>query len=960
MLDADTNSLSDVWEAAFNAVGVDPSADPDGDGLSSFEESIAGTDPFDSGSVLAIRSVEPFNRACLLRWNSVAGKRYQVDTTDSLADPVWTPEGPPVDGTGSDVLAVIPLSSAPVLAARIRLITDNAAVVNGRPYLEHLDTDLDGTPDIDEWAAGTNPFDASSRMRITGFSLGSAARLSWPTVRGKQYQVQIVETPAGGAWSTATGTIEGTGSPLTAAVEVSGAPRFFRIMVADSDSDLDGLTDWEEQLANLPLEPPIYRTNHPTDPASISSILGGSNIIEVAAGVAVANLTRQSAGSFLLTRRGNLNRVIVHYAVGGDAVAGQDYEALSGTVALDPGVNSVEIPVLPLPVSGLTPSKGVVVTLLGDQNYVLGSNAVARVNVIREVELSVADFGAVGDGITDDTLAIQAAIRALELSADHNTLRFPAGVYRLNTPRWKPNLAVAWEGWYELLRVGETTLAGRDLLFVADTNATLYASVPGVDGVRVQMLVANTSFRSLTFRGLTWRKTSTPLPTRGGGEGASGVVLERHDLSRVESVDFVDCTFDNCHAAVDTSYLGGYDTRGKLAYMRMHRCNVVNPYGANTTPEASYSGGGQQLRISPWVGCAIYGDCHFDGGAERAMDPSTNPGLKRKDGCHFGSPLRLVFTNNVVRNMNIEAVHQIDDPYMGTTLIPFTIPPADGLTSVEASLRPYPPSSFKPGQILNFRTWFVGSPGSPGASAPINVFLRVVSFDSNAWKLTLINEGLTPNVEGLSIPSWQSMYLQDYNPTIAEISGNIIETDLTTGYLLTAVASNSKATISDNFLRGYENGVLLYNNVRNPLNPPTPGTVVTRNVILTRNPAVSPYANYGVSSWGPGEFISDNFITSPESTRFRGVALRFWGESWVEGNTVVPLQVVHYAYSNPDRSLGVTFNINAKWCTAVGNRTYGLDVGVGPEVPGQSVPHWVISHLSYDDTLAVDPIGLLP
>ena len=35
-------------------------------------------------------------------------------------------------------------------------------------------------------------------------------------------------------------------------------------------------------------------------------------------------------------------------------------------------------------------------------------------------------------------------------------------------------------------------------------------------------------------------------------------------------------------------------------------------------------------------------------------------------------------------------------------------------------------------------------------------------------------------------------------------------------------------------------------------------------------------------------------------------------------------------------------------------------LGVGPEVPGQSVPHWVISHDSHDDGLGVDPLGVLP
>src|ERR1700761_4857536 len=49
-IDLNGNGMSDVWEWLYNAVGVTPSADTDGDGFSNFQEAIAGTNPFDSNS----------------------------------------------------------------------------------------------------------------------------------------------------------------------------------------------------------------------------------------------------------------------------------------------------------------------------------------------------------------------------------------------------------------------------------------------------------------------------------------------------------------------------------------------------------------------------------------------------------------------------------------------------------------------------------------------------------------------------------------------------------------------------------------------------------------------------------------------------------------------------------------------------------------------------------------------
>jgi hypothetical protein len=172
------------------------------------------------------------------------------------------------------------------------------------------------------------------------------------------------------------------------------------------------------------------------------------------------------------------------------------------------------------------------------------------------------------------------------------------------------------------------------------------------------------------------------------------------------------------------------------------------------------------------------------------------------------------------------------------------------------------------------------------------------------------------------------------------------------------IVSIAKATITGNFIKGYVSGVHLYDSAANPLHPPTPGTVVDSNVILTQDSlGFVPWA-YGIESYGPGEIISQNLIITPSTYRFVGVSVR-GQDFWVESNTVIPRQVVRQSYGATSRSVGIGFGNSTAGSTAVANRTYGLDVGIGPEQSYQITPHRVISHFSTNDVLAIDPRGLM-
>ena len=87
LADLGGNGLPDAWERQyFGRIGVDPNADPDGDGMSNLDEYRAGTDPTDSNSNFRISGVRVLpGGGVLLSWPSVMNRLYSVvRSTNSL------------------------------------------------------------------------------------------------------------------------------------------------------------------------------------------------------------------------------------------------------------------------------------------------------------------------------------------------------------------------------------------------------------------------------------------------------------------------------------------------------------------------------------------------------------------------------------------------------------------------------------------------------------------------------------------------------------------------------------------------------------------------------------------------------------------------------------------------------------------------------------------------------------
>ncbi len=89
----DTNGLPIAWEMTyFGKTGIDPKADPDGDGVSNYEEYLAGTNPTNGSDYLHIThyGTMPGGTNATLIWASVPTRFYYIQETLNLSPAGWT------------------------------------------------------------------------------------------------------------------------------------------------------------------------------------------------------------------------------------------------------------------------------------------------------------------------------------------------------------------------------------------------------------------------------------------------------------------------------------------------------------------------------------------------------------------------------------------------------------------------------------------------------------------------------------------------------------------------------------------------------------------------------------------------------------------------------------------------------------------------------------------------------
>jgi hypothetical protein len=95
-LDSDGNGLPDAWERInFGHIGVDPYADPDGDGMSNKQEYLADTDPNNSLDHLTItaKTFGAGGSTATITWSSKLTRYYYIQKALGLTPPSWFDSG---------------------------------------------------------------------------------------------------------------------------------------------------------------------------------------------------------------------------------------------------------------------------------------------------------------------------------------------------------------------------------------------------------------------------------------------------------------------------------------------------------------------------------------------------------------------------------------------------------------------------------------------------------------------------------------------------------------------------------------------------------------------------------------------------------------------------------------------------------------------------------------------------
>ena len=163
--------------------------------------------------------------------SSLAGTSY---TDSGLADGSTWSYTVASRGVAGEGAASTPVSATTYTALESWRQANFGTINNSGNAADGADPDGDGLANAQEFAAGTNPNNAVSALRVSGVTIsGNDVLVSFASVAGKTYRLERSDTLQGGSWTPVLDNIAGTSAVITV-TDVNAASQsklFYRVIV---------------------------------------------------------------------------------------------------------------------------------------------------------------------------------------------------------------------------------------------------------------------------------------------------------------------------------------------------------------------------------------------------------------------------------------------------------------------------------------------------------------------------------------------------------------------------------------------------------------------------------------------------------------------------------------------------------------------------------------------------------
>jgi len=247
------------------------------------------------------------------------------------------------------------------------------------------DYDADGWTNSAESSAGTDPFDSRSFPRAEMEMAAGQGHLVFPGLAGKRYTLLgsddlVSFGPLGDA-------VSGNGGGIDWTLGQPDGREFFKVQIADADSDGDGVNDWEE--LSLGFNPNIDRTDRSsqTDLQRIIATLSAASTITASVYDDSCSERWPDPAVLVLRRTGGLKSLTVNFTLSGTATRGPDYttSAAGNTAVFAAGQREVFISIAPVADGDdAEASETVVLTVNAGTGYTVGAANTASASILNE------------------------------------------------------------------------------------------------------------------------------------------------------------------------------------------------------------------------------------------------------------------------------------------------------------------------------------------------------------------------------------------------------------------------------------------------------------------------------------------------------------------------------------------------------------------------------------------------